>query len=51
MAGACKHGNKNLIYIKRAEILQQMRCLFVCLFVFLVLQPIMVVFSKPGNGL
>jgi hypothetical protein len=26
-------------------------CLFVCLFVFLALQPIVVVFSHPGSGL
>jgi hypothetical protein len=26
-------------------------CLFVCLFVFLALQPIVVVFSQPGSGL
>jgi type IV secretory pathway component VirB8 len=26
-------------------------CLFICLFVFLALQPIEVVFSQPGSGL
>jgi hypothetical protein len=38
-----EHTNEHLLYVP---------CLFVCfLFVFLALQPIVVVFSQPGSGL